>query len=341
MVTGATGYVAGVLVKRLLEEGITVHAPIRNTQNSKKLNDLIALAEKSEGDIKFFEANLLQEGSYTAAMQGCEIVIHTASPFIMNTKNPSKDLIEPALEGTKNILHSANQITSVKRIILTSSCVAIAGDNADIKQSPQDIFTESDWNQTSSLHHQAYSFSKTLAEKAAWNIYRNQSRWKLIVLNPSAVFGPGLKLHLQSESFNTIRQMGDGTMKMGAPKWGLGVVDVRDLADAHIKAAFMANATGRYIISGHNTTLFDLAQTLIPKYGNQYPLPRKPLPKWLLWLIGPLANKALSRKMIARNVNVPWNGDNNKSKRDLNMHYRPLQQTMEDFFQQLLDHKVL
>ncbi|WP_298774490.1 NAD-dependent epimerase/dehydratase family protein [uncultured Shewanella sp.] len=341
MVTGATGYVAGVLVKQLLEAGLTVHAPIRDAQNTDKVQHLKALEEKTAGKIIFFEADLLQKGSYKQAMMGCEIIFHTASPFVVNTKNPQKELIDPAVKGTENILHSASEIISVKRIILTSSCAAIYGDNTDITLTANNRFTESDWNTSSSLQHQAYSYSKTLAEQTAWRIYKQQSHWELIVLNPSGVFGPGIKPHTHSESFNILRQIGDGTMKAGAPKWGMGAVDVRDLAQAHFQAAFLDNASGRYIISGHNTNLFDLARTLTPKYGHRYPIPKRMIPKWLLWLIGPFANKNMTRKMIARNVNISWEGDNSKSVRDLGLNYRPLEQTMTEFFQQLIDHKLL
>jgi len=100
MVSGATGYVAGVLVKRLLSEGITVHAPVRNPDDIEKIKYLSTLADKLPGEIKFFKADLLKKGSYKDAMQGCELVYHTASPFTLRVNDPQKDLVEPALLGT-------------------------------------------------------------------------------------------------------------------------------------------------------------------------------------------------------------------------------------------------
>lgn len=337
MVTGATGYVAGWIVKKLLEEGFTVHAPVRDPQNPEKLKYLDALAEKAPGMITYFKADLLGEGSYAEAMQGCEVVFHTASPFVMNVKNPQKDLIEPAQLGTCNVLETVNQTETVRRVVLTSSCAAIYGDNADLALTAGGVFTEDDWNQTSSLAHQPYAYSKTLAEKEAWKIAKKQDRWELVVINPSLVIGPGINPHGTSESFNLIRQFGDGTMKAGVPDWGIGVVDVRDLAEAHYRAAITSGAQGRHITSGHNTSFPGLAKALRDHYGNAYPFPRKALPKWLVWAVGPVLDKAMTRKMISLNVNHAWRADNSKSVQELGMTYRSMEVSIVDFFQQMIE----
>ena len=118
---------------------------------------------------------------------------------------------------------------------------------------------------------------------------------------------------------------------------GFGVVDVRDLATAHLAAAYIPEAKGRHIISGHNSDMFEMTQTLLPKFGDKYPLPRKPMAKWLVWLVGPFVNQSMTRKIISRNVNVPWKGDNSKSIRELGVHYRPMEESLNDMFQQLVD----
>ena len=270
-------------------------------------------------------------------MAGCQIVFHTASPFKIDVVNPQKELIDPAQVGTRNVLEEVNRTPSVKRVVLTSSCAAIYGDNADLKKTPNGIFTEDIWNTSSSLDHQPYSYSKTVAEKEAWKINEKQTHWDLVTINPTLVMGPGINPHATSESFNIVKQFGDGSMKAGAPRIGFGVVDVRDLAEAHFKAAFTPEAKGRYITSGHNTDFLSMAETLLDKFGEDYPIPRKAMPKWLVWLVAPMVNKAMTRKIVARNVNVPWKGDNSKSVRDLGMKYRPLKESMNDFFQQMID----
>ena len=342
LVTGATGYVAGWLIKELLEKGHSVHAAVRDPGNKEKLKYLDEIAAKSKGQILYFKSDLLEVGSYVEAMEGCELVFHTASPFTMEVSDPQKELIEPAKLGTRNVLEQAGKTTSVKRVVLTSSCAAIYGDNADLKDTPKGIFTEDIWNSSSSLKHQPYSYSKTLAEQEAWRINKDQNKWDLVVINPSLVLGPAINpTAVTSESFNIVKQFGNGSMKAGAPNIGMGGVDVRDVAEAHYKAGFTPEAKGRYIISGHNSTFVEMAEKLLPKYGDKYPIPKKAMPKWLLWLGGPAISKAVTRKYISRNVGLPFKADNSKSVKELGMKYRPLDESLNDMFQQLIDAKLI
>jgi len=149
--------------------------------------------------------------------------------------------------------------------------------------------------------------------------------------------GPGINPHGTSESFNMIKQFGDGTLKAGAPRWGFGIVDVRDVAEAHYRAGFTPEAKGRYIVSGHNSDLADLVTPLRKRFGDAYPFPTRTMPRWLVWLVGPLVNKAMTRKMVRLNVGLPWRADNGKGVRELGLSYRPLDETVVDFFQQLVD----
>lgn len=336
LVTGATGYVAGWLVKDLLEAGVTVHAAVRNPDATDKLAHLIRIADETPGSLRFFKADLLQPGSYEEAMRGCAVVFHTASPFTIDVKDPQKELIDPAVMGTRNVLETAAETPSVQRVVVTSSCAAIYTDAIDCEKAPGGVLTEDIWNTTASLSYQPYSYSKTLAEKEAWKIAEGQTRFKLVTVNPSLVIGPALADKPTSESFNIVRQMGDGTMKPGAPKLGLGVVDVRDLARAHVAAGFLESAEGRHIVSGHNTNLLELGKSLLEKYGDRYPIPRKSLPKWIVWAVGPIIG-GIPRKFVTNNVDIKWRADNSKSKRTLGASYRPFKDSMEDMFQQMIE----
>lgn len=337
LVTGATGYVAGWLVKTLLDNGLHVHAAVRNTSDDK-VGYLQELADNSEGSIRFFKTDLLQEGSYDEAMEGCSVVYHTASPFFLDFKDAQKELVDPALIGTRNVLGSVNRAESVKRVVVTSSCASVYGDNVDAQDKPNKTLTEEHWNTSSTLNHNPYSYSKVMAERAAWEINKAQGRWQLVTINPSLVLGPGIKPTATSESFNIVKQMGDGTMKAGLPHVGFCTVDVRDLAEAHFQAGFNSRAKGRYIISGDNSSFLGIADALIDKYGKDYPIPRRKLPKFLIWLVGPM--NGMSRKFVSNNVNYDLKVDNSKSQRDLGIRYRPLKETMETFFQQMIDNKV-
>ncbi|MFS8081815.1 MAG: NAD-dependent epimerase/dehydratase family protein, partial [Ginsengibacter sp.] len=231
---------------------------------------------------------------------------------------------------------------SVKRVVVTSSCAAIYTDAIDSENAPGGELTESDWNTSSSLEYQPYAYSKTLAERKAWEIAESQDQWDLITINPSLVLGPALNAQqTTSESMNILKMLGDGKMKLGAPRLGMGIVDVRDVADAHFAAGFTPQAHGRYITSAHNTDTLELAKVLLPKYGDHFPLPKKALPKWLLMIIGPLASPLFTRKYIRNNVNVPFKANNSKIKKDLGVSFRPLKETMEDSFQVLIDEGIL
>lgn len=338
LVTGATGFVASWLVKKLLEEGISVHAAVRNPDNKQKVAFLEEIAAKTSGSIKFFKTDLLKPGSYTEAMKGCELVYHTASPFVIDVNDPQKDLIDPAVKGTENVLETANQTSSVKRVVVTSSCAAIYTDAIDTHKAPNGMLTEEVWNTTASLEYQPYSYSKTLAEKKAWEIVGSQDRWDLVSINPCMVMGPPLNPHgTTSESFNILKQLGDGTLKMGAPKMGIGFVDVRDVAEAHYRAGFMPEASGRFITCAYSTNFLEIGKALLPKYGDRFPLPKKAIPKWLLMLIGPMTNKLFTRKLIRNNVDIEWKADNSKIKNVLGIKFRPMQETMEESFQAVVD----
>ena len=130
-------------------------------------------------------------------------------------------------------------------------------------------------------------------------------------------------------------------MKMGVPKMGVGVVDVRDVAEAHYRAGFTPEAQGRYITSGHSTNFLEMAETLQPKFGGQYPLPKKAIPKWLLMLIGPMVNPAFTRRMLKNNIDIAWDADNSKIKKELGMQFRPMRETMEDSFDNLIASGIL
>lgn len=334
LVTGANGYVAGRLVEKLLQEGITVHAAVRDPENRAKTEPLIKLAESLPGKLLFFKADLLDEGSYTEAAQGCQVIFHTASPFIRNVKNTYSELIQPALEGTRNVLETANKVESVERVVLTSSCAAIYGDAFDLMNIPGHTLSEEIWNTSSNEKHQAYSYSKTRAEQEAWKINKAQNRWRLVTINPSLVIGPGINKQGTSDSFSIFKQIGNGDLKMGIPNFNLGCVDVRDVAEAHFKAGFMENANGRYIISGHDTSFFDLAR-IVKNNFPKTPIRLAYIPKWVIWLIAPMIG--LTRKEVKLNVGYPWHASNRKSIEELEMHYLPLEESVTSFFQFLLE----
>jgi len=249
LVTGSSGYIASWIVKLLLDKGHTVHAMVRDVNALDAMGHLNKIAEGSSGKLVLFEADLLKEGSFDAAMEGCELVMHTASPYSVDPKMDPDAFIQPALDGTRNVLNSVNKTSTVKRVVLTSSVAAILGDTRDVQGYAGGIATEENWNTTSSLTHLPYSYSKTLAEKLAWEMVKAQDRWDLITINPSFVFGPSLSKRKGMPTMDFLSLLADKRSAMGAVPFNFGIVDVRDVAEAHVKAGFIPDANGRHILT--------------------------------------------------------------------------------------------
>jgi nucleoside-diphosphate-sugar epimerase len=340
LVTGATGYVAGVLIAQLLDEGLTVHATVRDPSRTDRIQYLQDLADQRAHNgsaIKFFGADLLDVGSFDEAATGCSVIFHTASPFAMTAKDPQRDLIDPAVQGTENVLNTAFKTPSVTRVVLTSSVLAIYNHASDgnttveQKQEQGGLLDESVWNRTSTLTDNPYNLSKTLAEQKAWVMAGSQTKYKLVVINPGFVLGPGLKYHASSESYGFLKLLTDGTtFAYGVVDIPLAVVDVRDVAAAHIAAAYKEDAAGRNIIVSIGTNALALGRAIAEKFPPpQYPIPTTPLPlpKFLLWGLGPFVG--LSRRFVAENVGYELHFDNSKSQTELGMKYLPMNTTVQ------------
>jgi dihydroflavonol-4-reductase len=324
-----------------LEEGCTVHAAVRNKDDNEKLKYLNEIAESSDGSITYFEADLMEEGSYDEAMKGCELVFHTASPFKFYAKDPQEELIKPAVEGTKNVLSSVDKTSTVKRVVFTSSVAAISGDNIETTAKENNAdgaswkgLDESYWNKTSSLKYNPYPFSKTLAEEKALELSKGKP-WEFVSINPAFVIGPGINPNSTATSYHLITQLIDGSYrwKGGVPKLGLAAVDVRDVADAHYKAGFTEESIAqRYIVSAERTSLHAMAE-LFHKYDET--IYKKPMWKNLAWLFGPFFDGTITREFITNNFDIECYVDNQKSIDDLKMEYRPLEKSLVEFFEQI------
>lgn len=336
LVTGASGYVAGWLVKQLLEAGHSVHATVRDPAKKSSVAHLEKIAANSPGKLHLFKADLLDEGVFDAAMAGCELVIHTASPFVITGFSDAYEtLVRPALEGTRNVLGSVERTSSVKRVVLTSSVAATYGDNRDIRNTSTGVFNETHWNTTSTVDHQPYLYSKTVAEKEAWLLQKKQSRWDLVCINPGMVMGPALTTNSISASITTLQQFGNGTLAMGAPLMWNGLVDVRDVAEAHVKAGFIPEANGRYILCGETLSLLEMGSALRASFGSKYPFPRLPVPKMLFWLVSPFYG--YTRDFVWRNMGWRIAFNNQRSRKDLGITYRDVRASICEHFQQLID----
>lgn len=333
LVTGANGYVASWIVAALLHRGVQVHAAVRDPADRARTAHLQRVADASPGTLSLFQADLLTPGSYAEAMRGCRVVFHTASPFVRHVGDPQRDLVDPALGGTRNVLRSVADVASVTRVVVTSSIAAVFTDAVETERATGAGVGEDVWNETASLGYEPYNYSKTVAEREAWRLAEGQDRWRLVVINPALVIGPALNARPTSESFTIMRQLGGGDLRFGAPRLALAVVDVRDIARAQIAAAYAPDAQGRHIVAAAETDLLRLSGLLRPRFGATHPLPRWALPKPLFWAMAPAVGVA--RRYAAGNVGHTIRLDTTKGRDALGMRYRSVGESLNDMFAQM------
>lgn len=330
-VTGASGYVAGPLVRELLRRGATVRATVRDPANERSVGHLTAMAAQEGGRLELHAADLTRPGSFDAAVEGCEVVFHTASPFVLQVKDPQRDLVDPAVEGTRTVLSAVDRAGSVRRVVLTSSCLAVFGDPADTAARP---VTEADWNTSGSLTHQPYGYSKTVAERVAWELARAQSRWSLVTINPGFVMGPSETWRVDSTSVDFLKALIDGRRSSGMWDFASLWVDVRDLAVAHVEAAVRPEVEGRHLTSAGTHGVWEVIGWLREDFGDRVKLPRMRVPRWLAYLLAP--PMGFSWRYVSANVDVPLRVDASKAPRALGVTFRPVRDTIRDHVEQLL-----
>jgi dihydroflavonol-4-reductase len=240
VVTGATGLVGSAVVAELLQRGYTVRAPVRDPDRTRREGYLSRLPGAER--LMLSRGDLVESGSYDEVMVGAAGVVHVASPYILSVKDPHRELVVPALEGTKHVLASAARAGTVRRFVLTSSTVAIS-------DRPKDHpLTEEDWNQDSTLGFNSYPYSKTLAERAAWTFVEEKApSFGLVVVNPSGVIGPSLSPSLSETCRQFVNWLTFRTPAIIAMQFAY--VDVREVAVAHAEVLARPQARGRYIVN--------------------------------------------------------------------------------------------
>ncbi|KAI3449980.1 hypothetical protein Pfo_006645 [Paulownia fortunei] len=262
-VTGGSGYIASWLVKYLLQRGYTVNATVRYPNDPKKTHHLLSLDGAKER-LKLLKADLLEEGSFDAAVAGCEGVFHCASPFFLETKNPQEELIDPAVKGTLNVLGSCAKTSSVKRVILTSSEAAIAFNRTP--RTSEAVIDETWWADPDYCRENQlwYVLSKRLAEAAAWE-FAKEKGIDLVSINPCCVIGPMLQPTLNT-SCGSVLQLINGAEAY--PNTAYGWVHVKDVVEAHILAYEKPEANGRYYVVERCAHPLDLVKILRELYPN-------------------------------------------------------------------------
>lgn len=311
LVTGASGFIAIHCVQQLLDQGYKVRGTVRSLSNENKVKPL-KLLRHSE-NLELVETNLLEDDGWDKAVEGCTYVLHIASPFPIVS---DESTIRTAVDGTLRVLKAAAKEPTVKKVVLTSSCVAISDGHSDMTQ----VFDEKTWTNVESPLATNYAKSKTLAERAAWDYVKNDEvKYKLTAINPSLVVGPLLHYD-EGSSVQILRKFMNHEMP-ALPPFSLGLVDVRDVAAAHLKAMCEPKSNGeRIMVTALPAFYFkDIAETLKKEFGPQgYSIPTIQVPYPLLWLYSFFSSE--TREILCR-CGPRLQYDNSKSKQLLGIKY--------------------
>ncbi|GAB3935761.1 SDR family oxidoreductase [Larkinella terrae] len=281
LVTGGSGFIASYCIIALLNQGFNVKATLRSLKKADLVTQMLKEGGvRSVDGLSFAEADLRNESSWEKAVEGCQYVIHVASPTPQTEAKTEDDFVIPAKNGVLFVMRAAKK-AGVKRVVLTSAFGAIG--MGTVKTTP---YTEEDWTVLNNTVF-PYQKSKTISEKAAWDFIKNEGDGiELAVVNPTGVLGPVLSDDF-SHSIQNIKLMLNGGMK-ACPKLISGYVDVRDVADLHVKAMTLPQASGqRFIaVAGEGLSLLDIAKVLRKNLGEKAAdVPRRELPNWLINLL--------------------------------------------------------
>jgi dihydroflavonol-4-reductase len=260
LVTGISGFVGQHCAAELLKKGYSVKGTVRSLSKKNEVIEGITKEIDPKGNLEFCELNLLQDKGWDEAMEGCDFVLHVASPYAVKVPKDENELIQPAVEGTLRALKAASK-AGIKRVVLTSSIVAMLGD-----ANKSAVFNQNSWTNVNSKDITAYLKSKTLAEKSAWdfiNTLEGKNALELVVINPGAIYGPTLTGNLSGVSMNMISKVIKGKMPL-LPQGAMSMSDVRDVANIHVQAMENDKAKGkRFIVTTEEAHSFQyLAQVL-------------------------------------------------------------------------------
>ena len=273
LVTGSTGFIGLHCIHQLIEKGYSVNGTLRSKSREEEVRSSLKKANLSDTNLSLYECDLMSDDGWEKAIDGCDYVLHIASPFINGLPDHEDDLIKPALTGTQRILELSATNPQIKKIIITSSFAAV-GDTFN----GQTVFNESDWSDPNNNKISAYNKSKTLAEKSAWDFMESNPSFKLTVINPVGVIGPMLSDDIGTSNL-FVKKILDGSTP-GNPGLHIGFVDVRDVARAHVDSIKNEKSDNKRIILSKDEIWVSELSEILRNLG--YKAPKRNIPKWLI-----------------------------------------------------------
>lgn len=337
LVTGATGFIAGHVIHQLVEGGHEVTGTARSASRAKALGDALSKYAGKAINLSIREADLSSDKGWDEAVQGMDYVQHIASPIPSTLPKDHNELIIPARDGALRVL-KASKAAGVKRVVMTSSMAAVAYGWSDKRPK---LLTEEHWSNPDNLaDNTAYMRSKTIAERAAWDYVNDTGKGlELTTINPSAVLGPVMSADF-SASVEILTQLLSGKLP-GTPRVGFGIVDVRDVAAAHVLAMTNPAAAGeRFLVCDKFMWFSEVADTLRGNVPSAYEkkLPKGQIPNWVLKLV---SNFNPVMKQVIPELNRERLVSNEKARRVLGWTPRSAEEAILSGAQSLFDHKAV
>ena len=296
-VTGASGYVGTHVVLALLDEGWPVVATVREPIEPDKVHHLRRHAERTGIELEIRVADMRDREAVQRALHGCRYVCHTAAVVATTARDPQRTIIDPAVEGTRNVFAAIAVSSDVERVVLTSSVAAIR----DEARSPEYVCTEDDWNETATVATGPYYVAKRESERLAWREHKAAGqRYSLCTINPSVILGPVLTGRHLATSPQIVRDLLVRRYPI-VPRLSFGIVDVRDVAAMHV-AALRQAAGGRHIAWSGPLWIDDMSRALREHFpGCRAPTRRAPD---LLVMATALFDRRLSLTYLRNNLGV-------------------------------------
>lgn len=333
LVTSASGFIATHIIKQLQESSYKVRGVVPNLEDEEKVKHLHNLCPEANVKLELVQADTSKSEAWDEPVKDAQYVIHVISPFPKNNSKDDNELVQPAVDETLAVLKACVAAKSVKRVLMTSSTAAIlshsdaGGDNK--------VYNEDDWSDPTKLD--PYGKCKTLAEKAAWEYIKelsDEEKIELTVINPSYVMGPVLP-GTRCFSSEVVKVLLERDIPV-VPKLNFSIVDVRDVAAAHVKAMTMEEAVGkRFIVNASEMWMKDIAQVLLKEFKSQgYNVPTMNCPNFVLQLRS-LYDKTV--KKFLPQVGKVLKLDNTRMKETLQITPRENKETIIDMAYSLIE----
>lgn len=335
LVTGITGFLAQHIVIQLLAKGYKVRGTVRSLKRADEVRGVLAKLDPRANEIEFVEADLSSDKGWADAVKDCTYVQHIASPFPAVHPKDEMELIRPARDGALRVLKAA-KAAGVKRVVMTSSMAAIAYGHGEMRA---EISDETMWSDPNGPDNTPYTKSKTIAERAAWDYVNGEGKsLELVTINPTGILGPALSADVSTSLEIPIRLMNGKTP--GLPRIGFSFVDVRDVAECHVKAMELPEAAGERFLATHDFMWFaeaaDVLRKTFPAYDGK--IPKRNVPDFALKLMAvfqPVYRQTVTELGRTRKAS------NAKASRVLGVRFRSAEEALIASARSLIELKVI